>query len=346
MDRHDVSETVTAEHVAEIHQADLKIQHKFNCKGLTYWFDDERKTAFCLIEAPDAQHIIDMHAGAHGDIPHKVIEVDSDIVESFLGRIEDPEKSQNTNLNIINDPAFRTIMIVKINSDLSSSIKIGSNNNQNEIIELIINKKGRIVKQRKDYILVSFDSVSNAVFCAKEIYDVNFTTIKIGLNSGVPVTDTNSIFEDTINLAENLCFTKGDNVVLTTNVNDLFLSENSNKISITNSMTIISEPQEGFITDFMSFIGAKWRENDLKVDEFSTQLRISKSQLYRKMIILFGMSPNSFLKNYRLNKAKVLLTKQVHNVSEIAFETGFSSPSYFSKCFLKKYGIKPSDFFE
>lgn len=46
MDRHDVSESVTAEIVAELHQKDLKIQHKFNCKGLTYWFDDKRKTAF------------------------------------------------------------------------------------------------------------------------------------------------------------------------------------------------------------------------------------------------------------------------------------------------------------
>jgi len=52
MDRHDVSESVTAEMVAQLHQADLKIQHKYACRGLTYWFDDLRKTAFCLVEAP------------------------------------------------------------------------------------------------------------------------------------------------------------------------------------------------------------------------------------------------------------------------------------------------------
>jgi hypothetical protein len=50
MDRHDVSDQVTAENVAELHQQDLKIQHQFNCNGLTYWFDEKRKTAFCLIE--------------------------------------------------------------------------------------------------------------------------------------------------------------------------------------------------------------------------------------------------------------------------------------------------------
>ena len=57
MDRHDLSETVTAEHVAQIHQEDLKVEHKFGCKGLTYWFDSERKTAFCLIQAPDKNSI-------------------------------------------------------------------------------------------------------------------------------------------------------------------------------------------------------------------------------------------------------------------------------------------------
>src|SRR5680860_417706 len=114
MDRHVVSEAVTAEIVAQIHQEDLKIQHKYDCRGLTYWFDDARKTAFCLIEAPDRNAIVEMHHHAHGNVPHQIIAVDKTIVESFLGRIEDPEKAQNTNLNIINDPAFRTIMMVTI----------------------------------------------------------------------------------------------------------------------------------------------------------------------------------------------------------------------------------------
>ncbi|MDH3323081.1 MAG: DUF4242 domain-containing protein, partial [Flavobacteriaceae bacterium] len=105
MDRHELTENVTAEHVAEIHQEDLKHEHKFGCKGLTYWFDDKRKSAFCLIKAPNKKAIEDMHALAHGGVPHSIIEVDAAVVESFLGRIGDPVKAQNTELNIINDPA-------------------------------------------------------------------------------------------------------------------------------------------------------------------------------------------------------------------------------------------------
>src|SRR5678809_1244568 len=112
MDRHDVSETVTAEQVAQLHQQDVKVQDQFGCRGLTYWFDNKRKTAFCLIEAPDMQALEDMHNHAHGQVPHRIIEVEPEIVESFLGRIEDPKKNNDTELNIIDDPAFRTLMTV------------------------------------------------------------------------------------------------------------------------------------------------------------------------------------------------------------------------------------------
>ncbi len=114
MDRHDVSETVTAEHVAQLHLQDMKVQDQFGCRGLTYWFDDKRKTAFCLIEAPDMKALEDMHNHAHGQVPHRIIEVEPAIVESFLGRIEDPKKTKDTELNIIDDPAFRTIMIIEL----------------------------------------------------------------------------------------------------------------------------------------------------------------------------------------------------------------------------------------
>src|SRR6476659_1086088 len=114
MDRHDVSENVTAETIAQLHQADLKVQDQFGCRGLTYLFDEKRKIAFCLIEAPDALAIHKMHDHAHGQVPRRVIEVNANIVESFLGRIEDPEKTQDAELNIINDPAFRTITVISL----------------------------------------------------------------------------------------------------------------------------------------------------------------------------------------------------------------------------------------
>jgi hypothetical protein len=60
MDRHDPFETVTAENILNMHQEDLKIQDQFGCKALTYWFDEKRQNAFCLIEAPNAKAIQEM----------------------------------------------------------------------------------------------------------------------------------------------------------------------------------------------------------------------------------------------------------------------------------------------
>lgn len=357
MDRHDVSETVTAEIVAGLHQEDLKIEHKFGCRGLTYWFDDKRKTAFCLIEAKDKQNIIDMHNHAHGEVPHRIIEVDGSIVESFLGRIEDPEKAQNTNLNIINDPAFRTIMIVKLHQETlnptdSADIYTIFNKQIKNIKDLLLQSGGNIVKHEDGFFLISYKSVSDAVSYALKIQTEfnkstapdKYTTLKIGLNAGVPVTNKNSIFEDTIKLAESLCETNGREIVMTSEVRDLYISEKMNTPIDNRLINVLTKNDEKFVSKIMGFVEEKWRDTNLKVDDFSSGLGQSKSQLYRNMMSVFGKSPNSFLKNFRLNQAKKLLSKQRGNISEIAFETGFSSPSYFSKCFLKKYGIIPSDF--
>lgn len=75
MDRHDVAKVVTAEIVVKIHQEDLRIQHKYCCRGITYWYDDGRKTAFCLVEAPNKEAIVEMHAKAHGEVPNTGIAI-------------------------------------------------------------------------------------------------------------------------------------------------------------------------------------------------------------------------------------------------------------------------------
>jgi AraC-like DNA-binding protein len=361
MDRHDVSDNVTAEDVAQLHSQDLKIQQKFDCRGLTYWFDEKRKTAFCLIEAPNGEAIQNMHNLAHGQVPHWVIEVDPRIVESFLGRIEDPEKAQNAELNIINDPAFRTIMVVTLKGFyLTKDVSIGLNSLFSainaSIAGLINDFNGRIVKQNEDTFLVSFDSVSNAVSCAigmqsgfKRLTNVNENKkidLKIGLSAGVPVTDKNSFFEETIKSAERMCNVARACIVVSSEVRDLYKSENHNTFIKEEQIYALTLQDEKFLNILMDFTEQTWRNTELKVDDFSKPLGLSKSQLYRKMTWLFEKSPNTFIKEYRLSRALKLLTRQTENISEVAYETGFSSPSYFSKCFQKKYDFLPSDYLQ
>lgn len=280
-------------------------------------------------------------------------------MESFLGRIEDPEKSQNTVLNIINDPAFRTIMVIRVKrlslkqNDLTQ-FKSSLHHYSNAILNLLNVYEGTPVKQTEDHFLVSFKSVSNAVYAAFDIQsllkesrnDMNNSKIlfKIGLSGGVPVTEKKLIFEETIKLAERMCAVVKGEIIVSSEVKALYNSENTNALIDGESRLVLTQEDERFLTLLMDYTESAWSNTNLKVDDFSKPVGYSKSQLYRKMILLTGKSPNTFLKEYRLNEALLLLNKSTRNISEVAFETGFSSPSYFSKCFQKRYGHLPSGY--
>jgi AraC-like DNA-binding protein len=136
---------------------------------------------------------------------------------------------------------------------------------------------------------------------------------------------------------------KGE-IIVSSEVKELYNSENSDALSDDERIFSLTPADEKFLSILMDYTESAWSNTNLKVDDFSKPVGCSKSQLYRKMILLTGKSPNTFMKEYRLNEALTLLNKNTGNISEIAFETGFASPSYFSKCFQKRYGHLPSDY--
>ena len=355
MDFHDLPDGVTAAHVAEMHQADLKIQHKYNCRGLTYWCDERRQTAFCLMEAPNKEAIKELHEQAHGAIPQRIIEVNDTLVESFLGRIEDPEKSQNNKLNIINDPAFRTLMVVKFKKNTLrtkniETLRAAIRGYSKSIINIVNMKKGRVVKQESNSFLMSFSCVTNAVESAVKIQELHNCVItpdldfKIGISAGIPVTNKESIFEDTIKKAEYLTYVTDGNIILTPEVKELYESENQNNPINIEGIKPLSSTEMEFVIRLFDYTESVWINSNISATNYNKNLGLSKSKLYRTIMPIIGKSPNSFIKEFRLNKALELLDKQVSNISEIAYQTGFSSPSHFSRVFKKKYGKTPSEF--
>ncbi len=362
MDRHDLK-SVTAINVAEAHREDLNIQDDFKCKGLTYWFDKDRGTAFCLIEAPDENCVKEMHDHAHGLIPNKIIEVDKNVVNAFLGRIEDPQPAQlfeNSDLPIIEEPAFRTIMhtcMVDFELLKSTFEDEGFSNIINTQSNIINNAlklfEGREVKQTGTGYIISFTSISNAVKCALEIQkNVNLSNetasninmqINIGLSAGIPVTEENEFFGETVQLARRLCdVTQHGKVAVSSQVLDFYNDEKLIDLRKESTIQAFSPSEEHFLTLLMDNTEKIWNEPGFDVGKFGKQIGFSRSQLYRKILAITGLSPNEFIKDFRLKKALKLLSKQKGNIAEIAFETGFSSPSYFSKCFQKRFGILPS----
>ena len=168
--------------------------------------------------------------------------------------------------------------------------------------------------------------------------------LKISLNAGDPVTGNNSLFEDTIKLMERMYDAGSATIIVSPEIKSLYRNENHNGGLDESIIKAITPSDEKFLNNMMDYVEKTWTDSNLTVEDISTNLGLSKSQLYRKMVSLFEQSPNSFIKEYRLKKAYILLKEQQGNISEIAFDTGFNSPSYFSKCFLETYGILPSYF--
>jgi len=359
MDRHDVPGEVTSEQVVQIHQADLKIQHKYNCRAITYWFDARRKKAFCLIEAPNEESMLKMHKHSHGQVPNKVVEVDENMLELFYGKIENPDDIHAKDLHNHNDSPVRTIMVMglkrsSLDISLSEAFNKSMQNYSKSIVEIIKRFEGSIIQQNSANFLVSFESASKAVSCALNIqsgYDAlkakpatSEIQLKIGINTGVPVTDKEKLFESTIKLAERMCEMVKEQIVMSFEVKKLYKSENINVLFDTKLIHVLAPSDEEFLTLLMDYIEEAWSNSELRVNDFGRQLGYSKSQLYRKLISLTGRSPNALIKEYRLSRALTLFSEQKENISEVAFGTGFNSPAYFSKCFFETYGILPSDY--
>ncbi len=359
MDRHDVSELVTAENVAQLHKEDLKIQHQFNCRGLTYWFDEIKKIAFCLVDAPDKESILQMHSHAHGDVPTQIIEIDATIVESFLGRIKDPEHSSQDQLNIINDPAQRTLMAIRFTTISLKGVHFSQSGVtlQQTIFafgDILKHFEGRIVKQGESYLLVAFKTVSKAVVCALDVvktfnspkskFGTSNRDLIIGLATGMPVNKDKDFFEDTIKLADCLCFVKDHAMVVSNEVESSFLMENPDNSSQMNKLFCLTLADESFLITLMELIEKEWQNAALTVNDFGRSLGMSKSVLYKKMMSLTGKSPNNFIREYRLIRSLSDINQKLKTISEIAFENGFNSTSYFSKCFKKRFELLPSEY--
>ena len=98
-----------------------------------------------------------------------------------------------------------------------------------------------------------------------------------------------------------------------------------------------------FIIRFKDVVEARLADSDLSVDDLAAAMNLSRVQLYRKVKSISGSSPNELLRTARLNRGYQLLVKGDKTISEVAYEVGFTAPSYFTKCFKDEFGISPSD---
>jgi AraC-like DNA-binding protein len=346
---------VKARDVAEAHRKDMLHQGEYDCKCMTYWIDEERENIFCLIEAPGKDAVEEMHNKAHGLIPNKIIEVNSTLVESFLGRIYDPAEAETSEdgLKIFTDPSFRILLVTKITDPILLKYKFGIDK-ANELLARhndIIRKNlaiygGREVEHEGTGFISSFASAAKAVSCALAIQKdlpvtgADETGFRIAINAGEPVTKSDKLFGDTLQLAGYLCtIAKNCQVSVASAVKELVSKDHFQNRG--NNILTLAPQDEALLQLLFSKLEENWQNPDFNVTDYCQAMTMSKSQLYRKTIELSGLSPNLLLKEFRLEKAKELMKKQRYTISQITFDSGFTSPSYFTKCFKKKYGLLP-----
>jgi signal transduction histidine kinase/AraC-like DNA-binding protein/tetratricopeptide (TPR) repeat protein len=106
----------------------------------------------------------------------------------------------------------------------------------------------------------------------------------------------------------------------------------------------IKSPDAVFLEKVLALLEANHNNALFGVEEFTSEIGLSRMQLYRKLKALTGSSPGDFLRQFRLEKAKQLLRLPGIQVSEVAYQTGFNNLSNFTKAFKEFTGLTPSEF--
>jgi class 3 adenylate cyclase len=225
MDIHDLGD-VSADDVAKAHVADLEAQEKYGVNYLKYWINEKCGKVFCLVEAPNAEAANSCHREAHGLMARKIIEVQPELAEGFLGRdIETnaagavllPGGAANER-----DPGIRTVFFTDIvdsttlTHSLGDEAALGLFGVHDTIVRDALSALGgREVKHTGDGIMASFVSAAGAVRCAiqiqrelarhEEANPQRTLKVRVGAAAGEPVEQHNDLFGMTVQLAARLC---------------------------------------------------------------------------------------------------------------------------------------------
>jgi class 3 adenylate cyclase len=221
--------------VQSAHLSDLEAQERYGVRYLKYWFNPGAGTVCCLVDAPDPDAAEKCHLEAHGLVADKLIEVDPDIVEAFLGDSRDAGTGRMTDAASQPDGGLRTVMFTDMVGSTELTQRLGDREAMklqrahDELIRRVIEAHaGRVVKHTGDGFMVSFSSASASIrtgVSIQEAFRVHNERmadwpiqIRIGMNAGEPVDEGEDLFGGTVQLASRVCAAAGTGTVYVSNV--------------------------------------------------------------------------------------------------------------------------------
>lgn len=341
MDLHKMP-NITADQAKTAHIADELIQASYGVKYLQFWVNVEAGLLFCLVEGPDKAAVEDVHRKSHGHVACAVVEVDPSYCALIMGNNVRLDGGLVHRPSGLVDPGTRFILTASFYGNTAAE----SLNAREAIVNRFAKHNGRQIKlSGEDSQMSVFDSADEAFQCAKEIQselsENHNTSFSIGLSAGQPLTENNEFIEETICLAKRLSLIAEDGSIL---VSPLFSELCSDDLTSKGNRNLrqLTVAEETFITQCFKIIDEQLSNESFHIDTLVKAVGMSRAQLYRKIQALTGKAPNNFIRDLRLEKARRLLKRRTGNVSEVAYEVGFSNPSYFAKCFAKRFGCLPS----
>ena len=344
---------VNAKDVADAHSMDVLMEKEHSCKCLTYWIDELRGYVFCLIDAPDKGSVIELHTRAHGLVPNKIIEVEPSLVHAFLGRITDPENAYVTDggLMILDDTSYRVVMHMQVADYALLEERVGAEKASGLLDTFrktakreVLRNNGREVSSEGVELIASFVEGEKALEAAVSISDLMSghppLELRIGLHAGEPVMQSDKLFGDTVQLLKRMnAFSRDKPLLMTQSVREL-IGEDA-LLTQQHRLEAISPKDEDFVGSLFEALETGFSEEDFDMEACCRRIAVSETRLYRYTTRIFDLSPNNLLKAYRLMRAKDMLRTSDLSVSQVGFDTGFSSSSYFTKCFKSQYGLLP-----
>ena len=112
----------------------------------------------------------------------------------------------------------------------------------------------------------------------------------------------------------------------------------------TTEVLCTNDTDKAFLEKFDELISQRLENCNLSVDEFASEMALGRSVFYQKVKGVTGLTPNDYIRTFRLKKAATLFQNGETRISEVCYRVGFSSPSYFTKRFTMQFGISPSDY--
>src|SRR5205085_9830168 len=224
MDIHEVPGGVSAEDVAKAHAQDVKIEDKYGVHYHKYWVNEKAGKIFCLCDAPDAEAAVEVHRQAHGMVADKIIEIQPELAEGFLGGVEVNNAGAALVPGATNekDPGIRTVLFTDIAESTTLTQALGDEAalamlgvHDTIVRDALSASGGREVKHTGDGIMASFISAAGAVRCAIQIQRElqkhaqanpdRPLKVRVGAAAGEPVEQHNDLFGSTVQLAARLC---------------------------------------------------------------------------------------------------------------------------------------------